>query len=345
MKKIFAIIAIIAAASVVCSAQNTTRIGEKHAVNFSAYYGYSTGTLSNFGGGSLDINARNSNFRTRLGFEIEQVQLAFCPAGYVDFQYLAKLAEGFYLYPFAGAELEYHDASNWDKKFDYAPQAGLGLEYQFNSNFGLFLQGRYRYGIAEKNNFISGQAGIVFAFGPGSRGNGKVEKSAIDAEAARIAAQKAAADKAAADEAARIAAKKAAAEKAAAEAEAARLAAQKAAADEAAAEAAKRVSAHNILFPLGSSFVDEAGREQIAEAVEILKKYSDATVEIKGYADKETGSADVNMTLSRKRAEAVKTFFTSAGVPEQNIKVSYFGDTVNPFNTPEANRVVIVTTK
>ena len=344
MKKFFATIAIIAAATAFCAAQNTTRIGEKHAVDFGAYYGFGNNSLGNFGGGFLDINARNSNFRTRFNFEIEQVKLAFCPGASVDFQYLAKLADGFYLYPFAGAEIEYHKVDNWTSEFDYAPEAGLGLEYQFNSNFGLFLQGRYRYNIAAKTNTISGQAGIVFAFGPGSRGV-SATTSATDAEAARIAAQKAAADKAAAEaEAARIAAQKAAADKAAAE-EAARIAAQKAAADKAAAEAAKRVSAHNIVFPLGSSFVDEAGRAQIAEAVEILKKYADATVEIKGYADKETGSADVNMTLSRKRAEAVKTFFTSAGVPDQNIKITYFGDTVNPFNSPEANRVVVVTTK
>lgn len=343
MKKLLATLALAAVAAFAVCAQNTTRIGQEHAVNFGAYYGYSSNTIANHGGLLLDLNARNSNLRTRFNFEVDQVKLAVCPSFGVNVQYLAKLAEGFFLYPFAGAAFEYHKASNWEKNCDFAPEAGLGLEYQFSSNFGIFAQGKYRYGITGSNSFIMGQAGILFAFGPGR------SAATVNNDADRIAAKeaKAAADKAAKEaEAARIAAeKKAAAEKAAADAEAARLAEQKALEEAAAAEAAKRVSVHNILFPLGSSFVNEEGRTQIAEAVAILVKYPDAVVEICGYADKETGNDQVNKDLSEKRANAVKTFFTSAGIPEQNIKVKFFGSDVNPFSTPEANRVVVVTTK
>ncbi len=47
------------------------------------------------------------------------------------------------------------------------------------------------------------------------------------------------------------------------------------------------------------------------------------------------------MRLSKKRAENVATQLKEMGIDSQRITVDYKGDTVQPFSTPEENRVSI----
>jgi len=51
------------------------------------------------------------------------------------------------------------------------------------------------------------------------------------------------------------------------------------------------------------------------------------------------------MRLSVKRAETVKSFFLEAGIPESSIAIKAYGDTLSLYDTPEANRLVIIMTK
>ena len=62
-----------------------------------------------------------------------------------------------------------------------------------------------------------------------------------------------------------------------------------------------------------------------------------------GYADKETGTPNGNLGLSKRRAEAVKSMLVKAGVAESRIDSSFKGDTVQPFDKSTDNRVVICT--
>lgn len=62
---------------------------------------------------------------------------------------------------------------------------------------------------------------------------------------------------------------------------------------------------------------------------------------VTGYADKGTGNARINSKLSEKRANNVVEALKAKGIAADRITVAYKGDTVQPYNTPEENRVSI----
>lgn len=341
MKKIITIFIILCAASMMSFAQNTTRIGSKHAVDFGVGYGYGSKGLSNHGFVFIDFNAANSNLRTRINAGIDRTSFVDPDAPWaghlgVNVQYLLTLTDGFYFYPFAGANLETaHVTLDLDKGMDFVPEAGIGLEYQINSNFGLFAQGAYEYAIRGEGSRILGQAGVVFAFGPGSR-NTDAYYTADDAKLAHEAAKKAAEDEIAAQQAA-------------------------ANAEPTVTEVPGTVTvvtgeaekAHEfqigstvkVNFPIGSSYVSDANRKSIEKLAEYLLANEDRNVEIKTYCDKNTGSAKTNQELSEKRSQAVKYFLLNKGVNAARIAVESLGSSVNPFETPEENRTAVITVK
>ena len=162
--------------------------------------------------------------------------------------------------------------------------------------------------------------------------------AAAQAEAARLAAERAAAERAAAERAAaeRAAAERAAAERAAAEA-AARAAAQRAVVPAPVQE--------NIYFDLNKSVLKNDQMSKIDNLVSYLRQNPAANVTISGYADKATGTASRNMTLSEQRANAVKKALTDAGIAASRITTNYFGDTQQVSGVPEQNRVAVCVTK
>ena len=60
-----------------------------------------------------------------------------------------------------------------------------------------------------------------------------------------------------------------------------------------------------------------------------------------GYADVNTGNAKINSKLSEKRANNVAEALKAKGIAANRITIDYKGDTVQPYNTPEENRVSI----
>lgn len=80
---------------------------------------------------------------------------------------------------------------------------------------------------------------------------------------------------------------------------------------------------------------------KIEKLAEFMKEHTECNITISGYADKQTGNADINMRLSKKRAENVATQLKEMGIDSQRITVDYKGDTVQPFSTSEENRVSI----
>lgn len=155
--------------------------------------------------------------------------------------------------------------------------------------------------------------------------------AAAEAAAAALKAQK---------EAERLAAEKAAAEKAAAE----KAAAEKAAADKLAAEAAEanRYAQINTFFELDSDVISDEEAAKLIDFIQWLNKY-DRSVAICGYADVQTGRPKYNMGLSSRRVENVKAFLVEHGVDASRISTDFKGDTVQPFEQNELNRVVIGT--
>jgi outer membrane protein OmpA-like peptidoglycan-associated protein len=156
--------------------------------------------------------------------------------------------------------------------------------------------------------------------------------AAAEAAASALKAQK---------EAERLAAEKAAAEKAAAEKAAAdKLAAEKAAAE--AAADANRYAQINTFFELDSDVISDEEAAKLIDFIQWLNKY-DRSVAICGYADVQTGRPKYNMGLSSRRVENVKAFLVEHGVDASRISTDFKGDTVQPFEQNELNRVVIGT--
>ena len=101
----------------------------------------------------------------------------------------------------------------------------------------------------------------------------------------------------------------------------------------------------NVLFVINKWDIRESEQLKIDEVVEDLKANPDTKVRVSGYADKATGTAKRNKFLSEKRAEVVAAAIVAAGIDKDRIITEYFGDTVNPFETPEENRVAVCLVK
>ena len=171
MKRILLVAAVILAACTALRAENTTRIGGDSRVDYGFYYGWNTG-IHNYGMVFFDINAAQSNLRTRVGVGLAERFLkkgkyvGLNPNLSLDLQYLLRIADGFYLYPSVGL---YGEA--WSKKsrplgeVNFGAEAGLGLEFQFSERIGLFVQGDYQL-MFNKNtaNRMGGRGGLVFNF-------------------------------------------------------------------------------------------------------------------------------------------------------------------------------------
>ncbi|MDL2223071.1 OmpA family protein [Bacteroidales bacterium OttesenSCG-928-M11] len=97
-----------------------------------------------------------------------------------------------------------------------------------------------------------------------------------------------------------------------------------------------------VFFTIGSSKVTANQYYAIAEAAKFLKDNPSKKIQLTGYADAETGSANVNQKLSQQRVESVaKVLVDKYGVSENRLVKGAKGDTVQPFSENDWNRVVI----
>lgn len=180
------------------SAQEFQPIGYAHSVSFGAAYGYGSDPLANFAGGILDINLPGarlpgySYFRTRVEFDGDGITAGFAASLGAGFHYMQHIAAGLYVYPFVQVKGELHNAA-WPTKADFSPGAGAGLEYQFSSNIGAFVQGAYNYAVVEGISRPAAKVGLVFAFGKANSIEARKQKPAgavnPDAAQARTASQ------------------------------------------------------------------------------------------------------------------------------------------------------------
>ena len=196
----------------------------------------------------------------------------------------------------------------------------LGLETNAN-----FYSDKLNSKRAEKGLLADWQfnllAGVKFRLGDNTR------PSAV--YAAQVAAAEAAAAAAAA-----LAAEKAAAEKAAAE----KAAAEKAAAEKAAIAAE---NSEDVFFTIDSYYIRSNEGKKLEKLAAWMKANPDFNVTLVGYADKKTGTYEINQRISERRANAVKDRLVKLGVPAERIMTFFKGDTVQPFAENAKNRVVI----
>jgi outer membrane protein OmpA-like peptidoglycan-associated protein len=99
-----------------------------------------------------------------------------------------------------------------------------------------------------------------------------------------------------------------------------------------------------IFFPIGQSELKKFDVFDLYHIADIIKANPGKTYTISGYADKETGTAQVNEKVSKARAESVrKALVEKAGVNPDQLTVKAYGDTAQPFDKNfEMNRAVII---
>lgn len=239
-----------------------------------------------------------------------------------------------------------HYADAWEPvSFFPGFRTGINIEFRISNQVSASIEGNCNF-IKDKfnsriDNRLDSQLGMLAGL---KLKLGKGHKTS----SAYLAAQAAAAEAALAAE--RAAAERAAAEKAAAEkAEQDRLAAEQAAAEKAAAEAAERElrekmsreHSWEIFFQLDKHIITEEENIKVRALAEWLVFNPDYTAALCGYADRNTGNPSHNMTLSERRVNEVAKALVELGVPAGRITTDFKGDLVQPFATPEENRVVI----
>ena len=94
----------------------------------------------------------------------------------------------------------------------------------------------------------------------------------------------------------------------------------------------------DILFDVNSYELKPETKRQLTEFAQTLNKYEDTDIRIEGHADA-TGSDDLNLKLSRNRADAVANFLQSQGVKTSRIDEKGYGES-QPVadNTSESGR-------
>ncbi len=99
----------------------------------------------------------------------------------------------------------------------------------------------------------------------------------------------------------------------------------------------------SILFPLNDAKISKDQMVQLKNVADYLSHHKSATVNLEGYADKATGSSDKNMNLSIKRAMAVaELLIDEFGVDRSRILLQPLGDSIQPYDNSEWNRVVLI---
>ena len=240
----------------------------------------------------------------------------------------------------------------------FAVRAGAGVDFWVAKNLAIGIEGNVNgygecfnskgavWGGYNPDFQYNALLGVKYRFGGNTRPSkayAAAQEAAAAEAAAKAALEKAEAERLAAEkaEAERLAAEKAAAEKAAAEA------AAKAEAERLAAEHA-RIAAEqstNVFFTIGSSVVRKSEEAKLIKLINFLNANPDYSVELVGYADKGTGTAERNMYMSKVRVEVVKNKMLQLGVPADRLSAKHMGDTEQPFTENDLNRVIICTVK
>ena len=98
----------------------------------------------------------------------------------------------------------------------------------------------------------------------------------------------------------------------------------------------------DIFFNIRGSEVSKTEMPKLEDVVAYLNKYPEAKVSITGYADKGTGNPKINVGYAKKRAQMVADLLTKKyGIASSRITVDSKGDTVQPYEQNDLNRVSI----
>ena len=99
----------------------------------------------------------------------------------------------------------------------------------------------------------------------------------------------------------------------------------------------------DIFFDLNKSVIRDDQVNTLNRLVSFMRNTPDAKVKLDGYADKQTGNAEINQELSEQLSEqrviAVRQYLVSRGIDQSRISTAAHGDKVQPFSGAQ-NRAV-----
>lgn len=99
-----------------------------------------------------------------------------------------------------------------------------------------------------------------------------------------------------------------------------------------------------VRFSINSAKISNMEMVNVYNTAQYLKANPDQKVVIAGYADKNTGTASYNMTLSKRRAEAVKKALVEKyGISADRLTIKAEGSASQPYGENNWNRIVIFT--
>lgn len=103
------------------------------------------------------------------------------------------------------------------------------------------------------------------------------------------------------------------------------------------------VMRRDIFFKINTTNITGDELTKVAAIADFLKSHPDSKVTITGYADKGTGSLQLNLRLAAKRAEAVaQVLRTQYGISNDRMTVKSMGEAEHqPYPDPVQNRVAI----
>ncbi len=77
-------------------------------------------------------------------------------------------------------------------------------------------------------------------------------------------------------------------------------------------------------FALDSTELDERGRQAVTANAEVLRKFPTWVITVEGHCD-ERGTAEYNLALGERRANAVRAYLVSLGIPQSRIRAVSYG--------------------
>lgn len=99
----------------------------------------------------------------------------------------------------------------------------------------------------------------------------------------------------------------------------------------------------SVRFTINSARISDQEMVNVYNVSEWMKAYPDQNVAIVGYADRDTGTSEYNMGLSRRRAQAVFDVLTNTyGINPDRLVIQAEGSDVQPYdNNNSWNRIVL----
>lgn len=97
-----------------------------------------------------------------------------------------------------------------------------------------------------------------------------------------------------------------------------------------------------VRFKINSAEISNEEMVNVYNVAEYLKANPNVKIVVDGYADKDTGTADYNMNLSQRRAQAVVDILTNQyGISADRISSKASGSDTQPYDINNWNRIVI----